>query len=127
MKVICNALLTPEDKDFLTIGKEYLVLEVLMIENVVKYRINRDDGGTPVAFKAEQFDITDNKIPSSWIIDYTENNQLWIAPQRWLDDSLWQYSFWEDLLSDTSSEAEKVYQEEVQKMLEESERPKINN
>jgi hypothetical protein len=120
MKVICKKIIQLESEDILIIGEEYLVLELLVIDGIINYRIKMNNNSTPLSFNANQFEISDHRIPSTWAIDYTANNELWISPAKWLDDSLWKYSFWEDYFSHTSPEAEKVFKEEVKKMIEES-------
>lgn len=111
MKIICKKLVNPGDENILTIGKEYLVLEILFIEEM-EYQIICDDE-RPITLSINQFEITDGTIPKNWIVSYTKNGQLWISPARWADDSLWQYSFWEDYYGENDEKAKIVFEEEV--------------
>lgn len=110
------------DKDYgfgLRVGKRYLILEVYIImdESRISYRIL--DHGLPRSEDHKQFKIVDDKIPSSWVIEQIGTN-LYFGPKKWMDDSLWKYSFWEDYHSWENPEAEKCFQEEVALMIEES-------
>ena len=120
MRVLCMKHVKKSDEWSLTIGKEYLVLEILFIEGEPEYRTICDDG-RPFSFSASQFDITDSAIPTNWLAVKTEYGQLWLSPKRWADNSLWQYSFWEDYFSDDDVKAKQVFEEEVAKMMKEDE------
>ena len=87
MKVICKEKKYPSDEWVLTIDKEYLVLEILIIKGISKYRIIPDDEGMPISSNADQFNISDNRMYSDWITYFNnKRNELWIAPARWLDE-----------------------------------------
>jgi hypothetical protein len=117
MKVICKEKKYPSDEWVLTIDKEYLVLEILIIKGISKYRIIPDDEGMPISSNADQFNISDNRMYSDWITYFNnKRNELWIAPARWLDEKAWKYSFWEDLCGDDDVKAKQVFSEEVEKM-----------
>lgn len=127
MIVECVKIINPNtgelvDKDYgfgLKIGKKYLVMEVynLFSEKEISYRILNN--GFPNSEDHKQFKIVDDKIPSSWVVKMGDDN-LYFAPKKWLDKSLWKYSFWEDYHSWENPEAEKCFQEEVALMIEES-------
>ena len=122
MKVICKEKRYPSDEWALTINKEYLVLEIFMIKGVLEYRIIPDDQGTPISSDADQFTISDNRVYSNWVTDFDKKrNEFWISPARWMDNNLWQYSFWEDLCGDEDEKAKQVFEEEVAKMMKEDE------
>jgi hypothetical protein len=117
MIVVCATLINPEDNDVITVGREYMVLQVSCNryekEDLdVQYTIVGNNSSTPLSFRAKDFEIVDNRIPSSWGMKYTKNHQLWIGPIRWMDESLWQDSFWEDYWAD-DEKAKKVFEEEV--------------
>ena len=69
----------------------------------------------------DKFKIIDPTLPSNWIFDVSPDAKyLNLAPARWLDDSLWQYSFWEsywDGDAEEQAKARKVFKEEYDKML----------
>jgi hypothetical protein len=120
MKVICKKKEYPSDEGVLTIDKEYLVLEIYFNDNdEVSYRIICDDSPTPTLISAKKFTILDNRLPSTWRAKY-ENEMFRIGPNKWLDDSLWQYSFWEEYCSDDDDNARYVFEEEVAIMEKES-------
>ena len=120
MKVKCVKFIRPGDENFLTIGKEYLVLGLSITLNESKYRII-SDFGTPILCSIENFTITNQNISKNWIAQSYANNSFSMLPKRWADNSLWQYSFWEDYFSDDDAKAKQVFEEEVAKMMKEDE------
>ena len=120
MKVKCVKFIRPGDENFLTIGKEYLVLELSVRPNESQYRVV-SDFGTPILCSIENFTITNQNISKNWIAQSYSNYYFSMSPQRWEDDSLWRDSFWEDYFSDDDAKAKQVFEEEVAKMMKEDE------
>lgn len=96
----------------LTIDKEYIVLEISFINKSVKLRLICDTG-TPAIFDLNLFQVTSSKIPSNWVIKF-EEEYIKLSPEKWINNDLWQYSFWESYFDDGEEElkAIKVFEEE---------------
>lgn len=94
----------------LTIGKEYLIIEMIIYPgDEVIYRLICDDLTTPALFDSKQFIIISNKIPSNWKINqrFADGcNAITLAPEPWLE-----LGFWGDYF-DSNPEAIAVYEKE---------------
>jgi hypothetical protein len=120
-----------DDKNVLTKGKKYPVLEIDISlggggDKKTYYRILPDFGRTVLPIEVNNFKIVDPTISSNFTFKITRNEltnreHITIAPARWLDESLWKYSFWESCWDDYGSEEEvkarKVFKEEYDKIL----------
>ncbi|GGG05773.1 MULTISPECIES: hypothetical protein [Cysteiniphilum] len=91
-----------------TIGKEYIVLEIYSSMEKVFYRIIPDDGDfCPILEEAMSFEIIDSQPARNWIIDYDKDSGcLSFAPARWC-----KLGFWEDY-SNFNKEAEQIFEAE---------------
>lgn len=77
---------------WLTIGKEYVVLQILCCtEKGVLYRLISDDvEGSPAIFSANQFQITSLTKPSNWEVTIKKNNFIIIGPAAWSKNGFWE-------------------------------------
>lgn len=91
-----------------TIGKEYIVLEICSSMEKVFYRIIPDDGDfCPILEEAVSFEIIDSQPAKNWIIDYDKDSGcLSFAPAGWC-----KLGFWEDY-SNFNKEAEQIFEAE---------------
>jgi len=106
MRIKCKKILidNPESNpplkqtDWLTVGKEYVVLTVYKSRNEISYHIESDYNDEPVIVDAEQFQVLTNYIPSNWEIkvkDYENGTYyLKLAPRAWNEAD---FDFWEDI------------------------------
>ncbi|MDB6125350.1 MAG: hypothetical protein JWQ71_4343 [Pedosphaera sp.] len=119
MKVECRKIINElahdepptANKERLTVGKSYDVLEVAFDHRVSMcwYRIECDDG-KPWLILSTQFQIVSNKIPPNWIVSQYDGG-IAFSPASWLPPR----EFWEKLFAgDTATR--KTYEEEKQKM-----------
>ena len=120
MIVRCVNIFNEHTKEFqetsrsLTIGKEYIVLEVdVVTSRRVNYRLISDDGHTPALFNSKQFEIVNNKIPSNWIV-YQIGELLSFTAKSWSE-----LGFWEDYFN-MVSEAIDTYEREKEFIFKES-------
>jgi len=94
----------------LDIGKEYLVMGVIIFETYQAYLI--DDSGFISACPCQLFEIVDNKINSNWhfrLIDKNEDIYPFVQaiigyPELCLDKNAY-----EDLIVEKDEEAERIY------------------
>jgi hypothetical protein len=76
VKVRCTRLLNAHGEPvstsgWLTVGKEYLVLEVAVDkQGGSKFRIISDDAGTPILAFASEFEAISDRIPKCWIATF---------------------------------------------------------
>jgi hypothetical protein len=93
-------------------GGEYIVLEIHIAQEGAKYRLFEGEGKSPGMYPIHLFDIVSNKIPSSWITatGRTRGFYLAITPERWTERGFWENYFNQD------PTAEKIFEEEKQKM-----------
>jgi hypothetical protein len=109
MKVKCKNIFNVFKNEFeqesysLTIGKEYVVLEVSISPNhSVYFRLICDNDGMPALFDSKQFDITSNKISSEWIVRSGNMDCIKFSSPFWTTE------FWDNLY-DGDNEALEVY------------------
>jgi hypothetical protein len=94
MKVRCIRLLNAHGEPvrtsgWLTIGKEYLVLEVFVDEQTgSSFRIVSDGAGTPILARPSEFEAVSNTIPKCWVATFGPN---WLA----FSPSAFRGDFWE--------------------------------
>jgi len=113
MKVICSKILDPDtgeekQKDsWLTTGHTYTVLSVIVgASGKLQFRLIGDDKYTPFLADANQFEVTDTKIPKSWEINFSPNSHFSISPKAWC-----RVGFWDDYF-DGDPEAEAIFDRE---------------
>lgn len=108
-------ILEIKQSDRLTVGKKYQVLELSRSKKELLYRIIDDSGNIyfhPILVRSNEFEIVSFKIPPNWVIRVDDGECLQIGPKRWLDNSIWHYSFWEDW-DEGCEKAMKCYEEEL--------------
>jgi hypothetical protein len=69
---LLNALGEPvRTSKWLTIGKEYLVLEVFVDEQTgSRFRVISDDAGTPILARSSEFEAVSDAIPKCWVATF---------------------------------------------------------
>lgn len=92
---------------FLTLGKEYVVLALMININKNKRIVYiESDDNKPGFFDLRQFEIISNYIPSSWEVEYVpEIDKLYLMPRSWLKYNC----FWDKFVDDEDPEAVKLY------------------
>ena len=83
---------------YLTIGKEYIVLGVLVFYNLlIKFHIETECGD-PAIFSADMFDVMSNYIPSSWELEIKCETggscYLNLYPKKW---NKYPHGFYEEI------------------------------
>jgi hypothetical protein len=68
---------------WLTVGKDYHVLEVLLDSGEWSLRIMNDEGGTPALFPLANFEIVSPRISPTWIVRWGENGYFELTPEAW--------------------------------------------
>ena len=102
-------------------GTKYLVLDISVTKgNKINYGIqDPEDSETVISVDSENFEIIDSSIPWNWSIE-VNNGKVFLGPKRWLDDNLWNDSFWEDYYGVNGNipteEAVRVFKEELEIM-----------
>lgn len=122
MKLLCTCFFNEITKEYqdvnqwLTIGKEYIVLEIEMSvgsANEVFYRLVGDnDDLMPALYDARQFKIISGKIPSNWYVSQIGDSKT-IGPKTWQE-----LGFWEDCY-DYDPAAMEIYRREARIIMEE--------
>lgn len=119
MKVKCIKIYNEHTKDYenksswLTIGKEYIVLEIEVRQNKTSYLIVSDSNQQPVLQNAIQFKIIGGKIPKNWQVASGEIELFTIGPKDWHKPG-----FWEDC-HDHEPAALEIYKREARIIYEE--------
>lgn len=93
----------------LIIGKEYIVMGMLLGEGCLDYLI--DDGGYVSAYPYPLFEVIDNKLPSSWFFkslkntdeNYPYQEAIWGYYELVFDDNHY------EKLVDVDEEAQRIY------------------
>ncbi|GAB2191562.1 hypothetical protein MAH1_31750 [Sessilibacter sp. MAH1] len=100
MKVKCIKLIDAQtgeslkNSSWLTVGKEYHVLSVFIADSQpAEYRLLSDDGRTPGMYKADQFELVNKKLPSSWVANYEAESYFELAPKLWVEPGFWESYF----------------------------------
>jgi hypothetical protein len=100
MRVVCEKILTATDavpalsSPWLTVDKEYLVLEVIAAPmRRVLLRLEDDSGPGPSVYDARMFRTTSAAIPPSWIATLGADGSLRLGPESWLRDGFWEDYF----------------------------------
>jgi hypothetical protein len=76
-------------------GQEYTVLSVeVMGAEKSAYRIATSDNDTPALFEVIAFDITDNRLPASWVAVQVEGLEvIQMMPIAWSENGFWEAYF----------------------------------
>lgn len=91
MKVTCKNIFNEHDKQFqdsspwITIGKEYIVLEVEIYPGKdILYRLIGDNSDeAPALYDSKQFEIISGKLSSNWKINQLKSGALNLGPESW--------------------------------------------
>ena len=91
MKVECIKIPDPDtgesldNNSWLTVGKVYQVLSVFIADNSSpEYRLISDDGRAPGMYKADQFKLVSEVLPSNWTAHRDAGEYFELAPKSWL-------------------------------------------
>jgi hypothetical protein len=98
---------------WLTIGKEYLVLEVFVDEQTgSRFRVISDDAGTPILARSAEFEAVSDAIPTSWVATFGPN---WLAfsPSAFRGDFWVRYFDGDNAARSEFNEAVKMIEEET--------------
>jgi len=118
MKVRCIKITNPHSgrdesprDSWFTVGKEYLVLEIYLdpANKRSMYRIEADNGVTPVLTTITDFVIVSGDIPSSWVAMQTDE-MITFGPSAWMQPGFWEAFF------DRDDNMGKIYKQEKIKM-----------
>lgn len=98
MRGLCRRIESPttggelEDSPWLTIGREYDVLEIVAYPGrEVLLRISGDDGaGGPGLWDSRLFATTSASLPTSWVASIDADGTMRMGPGAWH-----RYGFWE--------------------------------
>lgn len=124
MKVRCRKLLNiygeeRQESRSLTIGKDYVVLEISCSpKGEIYIRIISDDEYTPALFDITQFDVISNKLPSNWVVVQNEYGEILFRPESWS-----RFGFWEDFFDRELPEVIEAFRKEVEIMYHEEHEP----
>lgn len=98
----------------LTIGKEYVVLEIGIYKNKILYRLIGDGADqSPILQNASQFEIISGRIPKNWELSQSSSCALMIGPGAWKSLGFWESCF------DRDPEALAIYKMETKIIMEE--------
>lgn len=99
----------------LTIGKEYVVMELLLsVKKGISYRIVGDNqDAAPAVFPAAEFEIISGHVPKNWKLTIKQNGLMVNGPLSWRDPG-----FWEDCY-DHDPKALEIYKQEARIIMEE--------
>jgi len=125
MKVLCRKIISPNGKDlgdnspWLKLGKEYLVLAIVLAENSsMQIYIQTEDNHEPHFFGLSGFEFINQNIPSLWITKIIEVNGrkvMTMLPASWNYESFFEDMENQDLkaIELFNKEVEQMYREEV--------------
>lgn len=121
MKVKCISIYNDHTKKYetesywITIGKEYTVLEILICPNgALEYRMAGDHPlGAPAIYKAFQFEIISKLIPSNWQLGFYGDDLIVVGPKAWNTPGFW------DACYDGAHEEREIYRREAQIIMDE--------
>jgi hypothetical protein len=113
MKVKCINI---QSGTTLIIGKEYIVLEIEIHpgKEIVYRLIGETNSKSPRLYRASNFEITSNMIPSSWRINQIDIGTFDIGPAAWHEPGFWEncYDLEPAALEIYKHEARIIYEEE---------------
>lgn len=95
MKCVCVRLRDKSrDDPWLTLGREYDVLSILVVPGRLSVlRILADDGRTPILVESSAFEMVSQEIPSNWFCVISEGGVVELGPEAWLQDGFWERYF----------------------------------
>lgn len=122
MKVKCKNIYNEHTKKFedtspwLTIGKEYIVLEaeVSLLEKTFYRLIGDNENKMPALYSSSQFELVDGGIPKNWEISQLSDGSLIFGPRAWQPSGFWEkcYDHEPEALEVYKREAKIIYEEE---------------
>ena len=90
--------LTGAQPGWLTVGKDYVVLSlVLPASRTAQVRLLADDGESEALFEITYFDIVDRRLSARWMIGTDPDGTVELAPPRWLEREFWSHYYDDDL------------------------------
>ena len=95
-----NQYLDFHQSSYVTKNYHYNVLEIMFTSLGIYYRIIEDRPGMhSMSFitRAQDFEIVSNTIPEGWVLNKKFSK---LSPASWMDITLWEESFWQDLDED---------------------------
>ena|SRR3712207_4029823 len=124
MRVVCQRIVSPttgeklRSSPWLTVGHEYLVLEVVADPaGEVRFRLLGDDEtGGPGVWDARLFTIASGRVPAVWTATLDDRGVLTLGPTGWQREG-----FWEDYF-DRDSAAVADFEEAKRALLDEEAR-----
>ena len=99
-----NNLNAKNPLSWMKIGQKFLVLDIST--NIIRQEISYHVLDTDYIYSSsvvpwDNFKVICNKMPSNWVFKYDEDinygKRIFLAPNNWLDDEPWTYTFWESL------------------------------
>lgn len=95
MRVRCinNRSTNSLSDDWVTIGREYLVLAVYGDATGIKFRLLSDDDTTPALFEATDFIMLETTLPGDWEFSLSESRSWELSPRQWAKSSFWNSYF----------------------------------
>jgi len=125
MKIKCIKIYNEQTKKYqdmsswLTVGKEYIVLEILICpEKEVSYRLVGDNKNQmPAMYDARQFEIISNAIPSNWIVKQLSSGRFIFSPAAWREPGFWESYY------DHDPVALEIYKREARIIFEQENKP----
>lgn len=100
----------------LTKTKNYFVLQIYYFEKELCYRlVDQENAETsqPILVRLDFFSLVSGKIPSTWVLNKTDQEHAVLGPKKWSEQNNWKKDFWEDYLNG-EQEALKSYKDEVE-------------
>ena len=121
MKIKCKTIYNEHTKEFqdvspwLTIGKEYVVLEVMTSASKgLLYRFVGDNTDkSPSVFTASQFELISDLVPSNWKISVVNKSLIVLGPKEWRQSDFW------DSCYDGEPAALEIYKREARIIMDE--------
>lgn len=122
MRVKCKNIYNERTKKFedknswLTIGKEYTVLEVRVYsQDKILYRMVGDNANKmPALYAVSQFDVIDGRVPTNWKIKQPKDDILVMGPEIWQEPGFW------DNCYDADPKALEIYRREAKIIFDEA-------
>jgi hypothetical protein len=115
MRVRCIKLLGPDGSQrtaspWLTVGKEYDVLTVLLERNGLWLVRLVADTGQVALFSLDAFEIVSSALARSWIARWTSDGLFQLAPEAWLEKQFW------ERFHDGEADAARIFEIELEKV-----------
>lgn len=99
MKVVCRRLVSAtigeqlRSSPWLTIGRQYVVLEIEASPvRGVSFRLEGDEPG-PGLWDSRLFELVTENVPSVWTAGLSESGVLTLAPTSWQRSGFWESYF----------------------------------